>query len=64
MEINASKILLCVIPPGTDILESVQGHVGWALEQPSVVEGGPAHDRGWNKVVFNVHSSPNQSVFL
>lgn len=26
------------------------------------MEGDPAHDRGWNKVISKVPSNPNQSV--
>jgi len=28
------------------IVGSVQGQVGWGFEQPGLVEGVPAHDRG------------------
>ena len=27
---------------------SVQGQVGWGFGQPGLVEGVPAHGRGWN----------------
>ena len=31
---------------GCPIPGSVQGHVGWGLEQPALVEDVPAHGRG------------------
>ena len=34
---------------GCPLPGSVQGHFGWGFEQPGLVEGVPAHDRGrWN----------------
>ncbi|TRZ10592.1 hypothetical protein HGM15179_016516 [Zosterops borbonicus] len=41
---------------------SVPGQVGWGLEQPGIVEGVPAHGRGWNGTIFKVLSNPNETV--
>ena len=43
---------------------SVQGQVGWDFGQPGLVEGVPAHGRGWNWMGFKVPSNPNQSGIL
>ena len=34
------------------------------LEQPGIVEGDPAHGRGWDGVGFKVPSNPNHSGIL
>lgn len=36
----------------------MQGQVGWDLDQPGLVEGVPAHARGWDKMEFVFPSSP------
>ncbi|KFO58865.1 Protein FAM53B [Corvus brachyrhynchos] len=43
---------------------SVQGLVGWGLEQSSPVEGVPVHGRGWNEMGFRDPFSPDHSVLL
>ena len=35
-----------------------------SLEESGIVEGVPAHGRGWNEMIFKVPSNPNGSGIL
>jgi len=35
-----------------------------ALSTLGLVEGGPAHSRGWNEMVYKVPSNPNHSMMI
>ena len=41
---------------------SVQGQVGWSLEQLGIVGGVPVHGRGLELGEFRLPSNPNDSV--
>ena len=37
---------------GCPVPGSVQGQVGWGLEQPGLLEGVPAYGRVWNQMIL------------
>lgn len=41
---------------------NVQGHIGWGLEKPGMMESVPAHGREWNSGILKVSSNPNLSI--
>lgn len=41
----------------------IAGQVGQGLEQPEIVEGVPAHRRGWNEILLR-YSSPRDTSAL
>lgn len=43
-ELEKGKAVLSLVR--VSIPGIVQSHIGWGLEQPHLVEGAPAHDRG------------------
>ena len=45
-------------------LRNVPGEVGWGSEHPGMVEGVPAHGRGWHWMSFKVPPKPNYPVSL
>lgn len=51
-----------VINCGYHIPGGVQGQLGQGLEQPGIVEGVPAHGRGWNWRFFNVPFNSDLSI--
>jgi len=49
----------CLLP------EIVHGQVGWAFEQPGLVEGVPAYSKvHWNYIMYKAPSNPNKSIIL
>lgn len=49
---------------GIYVILYLQGHSGWTLAQPGLVEGVLAHGKLWNEVIIEVSSNPNSSMSL
>lgn len=48
---------------GYPIPGSPQGQVGWVFEKSDLLEGGPAHDRGLDYMVFKGPFLPKPPIF-
>jgi len=46
------------------LLGNIQGQIGWGFEHPGLVEGVPAHGRGFGTRSLKVPSDQNDFVIL
>lgn len=54
----------CSLWGGCTFAGSVEPQAGRGCERPALMEGGPAHDRGWHWVMFQVSSNSDHAEIL